>query len=707
MTQRNRIVIAFDEHYMRNGQVVYAAARHLMRQTAGTAEYRIFGRGRYRGPRFTSRFGKVRIAARRQGAFRHEPRFFERVRRWLERFRLADARARWISNVEPGDEALIRWLFDADQIHAVVVFTLDPEFALQVARMAHVFSTAAPPHIIVVTPQERAESVTVRDLRWLQARLIWDAAAIGSSAAQAVGSARGSRRMWLPTPELYEDEPVRALVPMAFDTTEPVSLLDSDVYPNQLNVDTRGIDWAEWIGEQCTRPRRVRDIVLFFRPDWMSCGSATLFESLAAHFRRNDALLIDIAVWPYSGNFHREERNAKVAEQQEHIRSALFFSARRSRSMPHILRQALLSLFFVPTTVSNQTLLLNAFSAKPAFLTQAVQHAKISLIYVNHYFTWLYAKDLIAGRRFFLDTHDIQSINYVHNSSPNVLTRRADEYDRLLAQEMRILQRAERLCFVSTSELEIAAQYLPRDKLDYIIALPSIRRCKPRELGKPARMLLVASRNRANERNLQWFFNEVWPRLLDWQDGISRVTAEPVLQLDICGSIDTTIKDPKWRWVTFHGQTENLRPYYEQSDLVLLPVVTGGGVAVKTVEALLYGRPVVATRHALRGLPDRIVDTVGYSNDPEEFAQTILALLDSPVLRREFADRAHRGATMLREERFYDRLVEAMNAVRLTDTPARVAPVLASRPRASVPAIAEAMMVREVEPQPQPQPLGE
>src|SRR5579872_1258037 len=161
MNQRNRIVLVFEEHYMRNGQVAFSAARHLMRQMAGGAEYWIFGRGRYRGPRFPTQFGKVRVVARRQGPYGHEPRLIERARRWLARFRIADSRTTWISNIEPGDETLTRWLFEADATNAVVVFTRKLDFALQIARLAHVFSTGSPPHIIVVTPQERADSTTV------------------------------------------------------------------------------------------------------------------------------------------------------------------------------------------------------------------------------------------------------------------------------------------------------------------------------------------------------------------------------------------------------------------------------------------------------------------------------------------------------------------------------------------------------------------
>ncbi len=48
------------------------------------------------------------------------------------------------------------------------------------------------------------------------------------------------------------------------------------------------------------------------------------------------------------------------------------------------------------------------------------------------------------------------------------------------------------------------------------------------------------------------------------------------------------MRDVNPRGVQFLGVVEDLRTYYDECDLVLLPIVTGGGVAIKTLEAVLY-----------------------------------------------------------------------------------------------------------------------
>ena len=79
----------------------------------------------------------------------------------------------------------------------------------------------------------------------------------------------------------------------------------------------------------------------------------------------------------------------------------------------------------------------------------------------------------------------------------------------------------------------------------------------------------------------------------------------------------------------------------------------------------MHGRPVVATEHALRGLPHDIVETIGYANRPDAFAEKTLALLRSPAERAEQTERSHRAARLLRAHGFDARLSAALEAVRM------------------------------------------
>jgi hypothetical protein len=102
---------------------------------------------------------------------------------------------------------------------------------------------------------------------------------------------------------------------------------------------------------------------------------------------------------------------------------------------------------------------------------------------------------------------------------------------------------------------------------------------------------------------------------------------------------------------------------------VLLPVTTGGGVAIKTLEAVLHERPVLATRHALRGLPDDVVRTIGHEDDPVEYARSLLAIVSDQARHQVRLDRSRQAAALLKEHSFYRTLGKAVDAVRLTGSP--------------------------------------
>jgi Glycosyl transferases group 1 len=118
--------------------------------------------------------------------------------------------------------------------------------------------------------------------------------------------------------------------------------------------------------------------------------------------------------------------------------------------------------------------------------------------------------------------------------------------------------------------------------------------------------------------------------------------------------------------VEFLGVVPELRGYYDETDLVLLPIVTGGGVAIKTLEAVLHERPVLATRHALRGLPDDVVRTIGHEDNPEQYARSLLAIVADPERHQARLDGVRQAAELLRGYAFYRTLGKAVDAVRLS-----------------------------------------
>jgi glycosyltransferase involved in cell wall biosynthesis len=92
------------------------------------------------------------------------------------------------------------------------------------------------------------------------------------------------------------------------------------------------------------------------------------------------------------------------------------------------------------------------------------------------------------------------------------------------------------------------------------------------------------------------------------------------------------------------GAVDDVRPYLDRAAVIALPLRIGGGMRVKTLEALAAGKAIVASPVALAGLD--VVDGkhVFVAEQDHEFAERILRLLGDPALRRRLGKAARQFA---------------------------------------------------------------
>jgi glycosyltransferase involved in cell wall biosynthesis len=119
-----------------------------------------------------------------------------------------------------------------------------------------------------------------------------------------------------------------------------------------------------------------------------------------------------------------------------------------------------------------------------------------------------------------------------------------------------------------------------------------------------------------NRQGLEWFASQVLPQ----------VTTPVRLHLFGAGSDHAWPGDIR---VSGHGVVEDLNRMWEQCDFMICPAFAESGVCVKLAEAIYNRVPVLANRHAARGLP--------LENDPAivfaEQAAEWVGFLNSPAAR--------------------------------------------------------------------------
>lgn len=126
-----------------------------------------------------------------------------------------------------------------------------------------------------------------------------------------------------------------------------------------------------------------------------------------------------------------------------------------------------------------------------------------------------------------------------------------------------------------------------------------------RKIKRTLKGLFVGSYFPGNTKGLKWFCKEVLP-FVD-------------MHLTIVGSgMEKIMKDISANnKLTIIGKVETLTPYYLDADVIILPIISGGGMKVKTAEALMWGKNIIGTPEALEGynLNEDIAITCKNAND--------------------------------------------------------------------------------------------
>jgi sugar transferase (PEP-CTERM/EpsH1 system associated) len=88
------------------------------------------------------------------------------------------------------------------------------------------------------------------------------------------------------------------------------------------------------------------------------------------------------------------------------------------------------------------------------------------------------------------------------------------------------------------------------------------------------------------------------------------------------------------------GRVDDVVPYYQQSDICVVPLRAGGGTRLKILESMALGRPVVSTTIGCEGLDVMDGEHLLIADSPEQFAEKSVKLLNDPILYQRISTNA-------------------------------------------------------------------
>lgn len=143
-----------------------------------------------------------------------------------------------------------------------------------------------------------------------------------------------------------------------------------------------------------------------------------------------------------------------------------------------------------------------------------------------------------------------------------------------------------------------------------------------------------------NIEAVEWFTQMIWPELSK---------EDEKLHLYLAGnSIDDGQNFFRSDNISNDGRVENAQKYMQEHGIMVAPLLSGGGMRVKIIEAMALGCPVITTSVGIEGIEAEQNEHYYLANDQDEFKKTIRAIRKKP----ENAIKISHNARQLVEEKY-------------------------------------------------------
>lgn len=215
----------------------------------------------------------------------------------------------------------------------------------------------------------------------------------------------------------------------------------------------------------------------------------------------------------------------------------------------------------------------------------------------------------IAKKKVVLFLHNIEIDYSLQRYKKNCLTFL--KLNSVRKNEMYAVKSADYICVLNNRDEKLLQKYYGR-KADLLLPIVLEDKYSEHEQEykeKEDYLLFVGSYFTPNIEGIKWFIQNVMPYIH--------------VKLVVAGKNMEHLKKLENSNVKIFGTVEDLSEIYVNAMAVVLPIFSGGGMKVKTAEALMYGKKIYATNEALQGYEIEGISSICECNSSEEFIENI------------------------------------------------------------------------------------
>jgi glycosyltransferase involved in cell wall biosynthesis len=232
------------------------------------------------------------------------------------------------------------------------------------------------------------------------------------------------------------------------------------------------------------------------------------------------------------------------------------------------------------------------------------------------------------GIRCVLRSHNIESKYFFELAKSAPWLKKAYylfESIKLYFYERSITKYFSLIFSISKEEIPKLRELAPGSDVRWLPPYVSIPDAKSSAVKGNTILFLAALHMPNNIYALQWFVENVWVHVKN-EDVLNKI------RFMVVGRGPTEyVKTLCEKYsIELHADVPDIAPYYDIASVVINPVFHGAGVNIKTIEAVVYGRPLVTTQKGIRGTGLDCKRHVFLADSPMEFRNQVLSAITDP-----------------------------------------------------------------------------
>ncbi len=243
-----------------------------------------------------------------------------------------------------------------------------------------------------------------------------------------------------------------------------------------------------------------------------------------------------------------------------------------------------------------------------------------------------------------LVNHNVESIRLHrwYQTEPNVLKKAylGIQWPKLRSFERSAMDKFDGCVVVSETDKQLLREMGINNKLFVVPNGTDTEFFKPRGKAKIENSVLWIGHMdvHTNKDAVLYFWREIYPLLRKRypQVQMTFVGTAPPKEIADAAKEDAQIKAT--------GFVEDIRPYVDESAVMVVPIRIGSGTRLKILDAMAMGKAIVSTSVGCEGLNVTHGKNILIADDPEEFTNRTIGLLKNPDMRMSLERNARKLA---------------------------------------------------------------